>query len=650
MAAEEPQVSSIQSRIAALNLGQVGRNPYATTAREPENPPSTQRRASEHLPSVSSSSTSNGIGNEPKGAYQNGVLPPPAITRTGQKPAPQPEPATPKLPRRPTAKPSPALPPRRPSDQLSRRDSMESVSSAISNISSISALSNNTAITSGSRTPSMDAGRVRAPAYDPSTLPPLPPKRSQQEKEKARIPLKATKSTPSVISTEAFPPPATPSLPPRTPAREGTNQGGRKLPPREPPPMPGRPTRSPMRSSTDSGINSVQNNATPSSAPPPVPLASRPDLSKILATKPKPQATALSSSCMKCRDFSAPDAHAAKFPRQSVPSLDWLAAQLVAPFSSLTDRARAIFTWLHHNIYYDVESFFNHCVKPSTPASTLASGLAVCEGYAGLFTAIATKAGLESLVISGHGKGFSFAPLAPGSPIPAEYSTHAWNAVKIDNGEWKLLDSCWGAGNVSGKGKPYNKDFTPKFFTMDNNEFGLRHFPSNKSHFFRTDGRDRISWEEYILGDQGGPLLRIFNICSAEGINETKFQPRYLKLPTDPSKHNGGGAPTVRFQFEKICEHWDPVRNGRGKPYVYFLAIHGLDGRQDDSVPFDSNGHFWWADVPARLLGAAGQTVTVFAVETVDGRSGRGLTRGDFEAAKGRKAMGFQGLCAWELC
>ena len=150
-----------------------------------------------------------------------------------------------------------------------------------------------------------------------------------------------------------------------------------------------------------------------------MPKSTRPDLSKIMATKPKTTMTTRPSggvanqptsraSCLKCRDFSGPDGHAARFPRQNVPSLDWLATQLTDPFPSLTDKARALFTWLHHNIDYNVEAFFSGNIKPSTPFTTLDTGLAVCEGYAGLFTALATKAGLESMVVGGHGKGRSF--------------------------------------------------------------------------------------------------------------------------------------------------------------------------------------------------------------------------------------------------
>lgn len=688
--AEQSQTNSIQARIAALNLGQVGRAPITAYASKDDIPPEytqtrpqiEQRSHSISVPQTSASNalSSNGIGNEPNGPRRHGVLPPPTnIIRTGQrvsqpaKPVPAPPPRLPE--RKLSTQPSPALPPRRPSEnlQLSRKASNESISSTFSNISTMSALSNGTAKTVHSRTPSMDGSRVKAPVFDPSTLPPLPPKRTKDDVEKryqdiekskafpgykdverARMPLVGTKSTSSVATVEIKPPPNTPSLPPR-PARPASGTATTRVSPEQPPPMPARSALSygmnkPQAQAPTDGANGRATSPGPAKpgAPPPVPLTSRPDITKLHSTNPKAQPQILTSalSCLLCRDFSAPDAHAAKFPRESVPSLDWIATQLTAPFSSPTDQARAIFTWLHHNISYDVEAFFNNRVQPSTPASTLKSGLAVCEGYAGLFTAIATTAGLESVVVGGHGKGFGFSALPSGAPLPAEYSTHAWNAVKIDNGEWKLIDCCWGAGNVNGKGQPYNKHFSPRFFTMSNDEFGLRHFPTNKSQFFRSGGR-RVSWEEYIIGDTGGALLQVYSgVAEKEGISETTFLPKYLKLPVRPSAHTG---PTVRFQFSRICEHWDPVRNGAGKPYVFILAIHGIDGREDDFVPFDTNGMFWWADVVPQKLGAPGQRVSAYTVETLNGQSGRGLSVGEYRLKKGRMGMSFGGLAMWEL-
>ena len=519
----------------------------------------------------------------------------------------------------------------------------------------------------------MDGSRVKAPVFDPSALPPLPPKRTKEDVEKryqdiekskafpgykdverARMPLVGTKSTSSVATVEIKPPPTTPSLPPRRPTRQVSGTPTTRVSPERPPPMPARSALSfgmnkpQAQAPTNEASGRAPSPAPPKSGvPPPVPLTSRPDITKLHSTKPTPQLqTTSASSCLLCRDFSAPDAHGAKFPRESVPSLDWIATQLTAPFSSPTDQARAIFTWLHHNISYDVEAFFNNRVQPSTPASTLVTGLAVCEGYAGLFTAIATTAGLESVVVGGHGKGFGFSALPPGAPVPAEYSTHAWNAVKIDNGEWKLIDCCWGSGNVKGKGQPYNKHFSPRFFTMSNDEFGLRHYPTNKSQFFRSDGR-RMSWEEYIIRDTGGALLQVYSgVAEKEGISETTFLPKYLKLPVQPYAYAG---PTVRFQFSRICEHWDPVRNGAGKPYVFILAIHGIDGREDDYVPFETNGVFWWADIVPQKLGAPGQRVSAYTVETLNGQSGRGLSVEEYRMKKGRVAMSFGGLAMWEL-
>lgn len=679
--AAESQTSSIQSRIAALNLGQVGKAPITAkpsnwNGKFHERPQLDQRSqsiAASQTFGHGRTSSDNAIGNEPNGPRRDGILPPPTdIVRTGQKveqssrPAPPPPP---KLPVRKTSTQlSPALPPRRPSEQqLSRKASDESISSTIS---AISTLSNGGPRAPSLRNTSFDSGRVKAPVYDPSSLPPLPPKRTKEDVEnrlkdiekskafpgykdveKRKPALASSKSSPHVTTVEVTPPPATPQLPPRRPTRPEAVGHARDVSEGKPPPKPARSALA-YGMNKPNQVNNPDTIPTPSKteAPPPIPLSSRPDISKLMSTKPRPdshsQVPASKASCLICRDLSAPDAHAAKFPRQSVPSLDWLANQLTAPFSSPTDQARCIFTWLHHNVEYDVVSFFNNNIRPSTPASTLATGLAVCEGYAGLFTAIASKAGMESVVVGGHGKGFGFtAFLTPETPLPSENSNHAWNAVKIDDGQWKCIDACWGAGNISGAGQPYNKQFTPRMFTMSNDDFGLRHFPTNRSQAFRSDGRS-MTWEEYMIGDTGGNPLQVYGIAGPEGISDSSFLPKYKKIFISPSAHPG---PTLRFQFSKVCEHWDPIRNGRGKPFVYFLSIHGIDGREDDAVPFETNGMFWWADVESRRLGTRGQTITVYAVDTVSGQSGRGLSIEEYRMAKGRKAMGFQGLAAWEL-
>lgn len=688
--AQESQPQSIHARIAALNLGQVGRAPVTADGGKPVAEPRPTLDDRSHSinvpPAVHGRATS--IGNEPNGPRKEGILPPPTnIVRTGQEEAEKPrfKPAPPLRPpqRKDSRQLSPALPPRRPSNQVSRKASSESVGSTISNISTISAVSNGAQKTYHPRTSSIDAEkRIKAPVFDASSLPPLPPKRTKEDIEsrykdierskafpghrdadKARMAMQTAKRVASVNTVEVIPQPALPALPPRRPSQPA-------LPTRKttqeqaPPPMPARPSaltlgmNKSIQEHMTNGTNRRDADLPPSrneATPPPVPLSSRPDLARLQSTRPQlqgpaqplSQTRASSSSCLLCRDFTAPDTHAAKFPRHSVPSLDWLATQLTSPFpDSPTDQARAIFTWLHHNIAYDTIAFFDGNIQPSTPMSTLQSGLAVCEGYAGLFTALASKAGLESFVVGGHGKGFGHSALRAGEPIPPEDSNHAWNVVKIEDGQWKLVEPCWGAGYVSGAGQPYTKKFTPRMFTMSNEEFGLRHFPSNKSHFFRVDGR-QISWEEYIVGDRGGEALQVYSgVAENEGFSETSFLPKYRKISVSPSAHAG---PMIRFQFSRICEHWNPVRNGQGKPYVIILAIHGVDGNQDDYMPFESNGMFWWVDVEPRKLGTPGQTISAFTVDSVSGNSGRGMSVDEYRQAKGRKAMGFGGLAAWDL-
>lgn len=360
------------------------------------------------------------------------------------------------------------------------------------------------------------------------------------------------------------------------------------------------------------------------------------------------------TTCLKCRDFSAPDEHAAQFPRQSLPTQDlsWLANALTAPFPSPTDKARAIFTWLHHNVEYDVHALYNNCVKPSTPQTTLATGLAVCEGYAGLFAALATHAGLEVIVVGGHGKGTGYADPAPGSALPPyNPGGHAWNAVRIDNGHWKLIDACWGAGAVNGGGQPYIKVFSPSHFTKTNDEFGQSHYPSNRDHFFRDDGRPSISWEEYLLHVPKHPV--IFTDAHKHNLDPSSFYPATNQI----SINNTPGP--LRVQFNLICPHWTFEHHSKALPGLFLLQTHGIDGRKEERLPFNhvrgstpgGGGDVWYVDIPdARMLGAPGQKLQIAVLTSFGDRTdARGVTAEEFRALNGRVGMAWAYVCQWDL-
>lgn len=664
MADDPAPIPSLKARIAALNLNETtGRpppvygQPVPAKKRPPPPPPANppprlsadDRSQSVTLPTESYAPTNaRPIGNLPAepSTQQKHVLPPPSLGTASE--------ARPSLPPRPSrsSQNAPSLPPRRPSEQsVRRKESQESISTVASWRSAGSALSGRTSVTSGTihGEAAVSSNRVKAPLFDPSKLPPLPPKKTQEEKdaELARhdpVRAKYLNRTSSSHSNNAkAQPPALPSRP-SLPPRPSTTQNGSAV------------ERKPRRSALEWGLNKSTEQApalpasrpgqeSAASPPPPVPVGSRPDLAALQASKPRPGAT---NSCLKCRDFRAVDAHAARFPREAIPSHDisWLAHQLTDPFPSPTDKARALFTWLHHNINYNAAAFFNHNVQPSTPSSTIATGLAVCEGYAGLFAALAAAVGLEAVVVGGHGKGFGYSPLAPGAPVPPFSCGHAWNAVRIDGGEWKLIDCCWGAGHIDGGTQAYTRKFSPECFYADNVEFGLRHFPENPAYFFRNDGRPSIAWEEYIAA---APEANVYGFAVSAGLSKTGFAPAVRQIRIhDPDP----AAPSViRFQWEKRCPHYDGEALGEGGPYMFFLAIEGRDGRNKQFLPMNTDGRFWWLDVERVELGAPGQTIMACAGDKWHGGpegSGRGVTRQMWEADQ-YGFRNYQGIAVWDL-
>ncbi|KAF2005575.1 hypothetical protein P154DRAFT_551348 [Amniculicola lignicola CBS 123094] len=647
------QTSSIRSRIAALNLEEVhtpspGDRPVHTyeqallaKKRPPPPPPPAQRPQTQ----LRQQSVNNPpiMSHGPLASRQQGDLP-----NAAPKPAPKISPALPpRLPPRTSSQPPPpSLPPRKSSEHSIRRQaSTESVSTIASARSNFSIGSAKTSMSTASNGGQMY--QVRAPAFDPSKLPLLPPKKTEEKKPPSAT-LRAMKSTTNIVPSRTLPPqlPARPPLP----KRQETAPYAESLPPKRDMALP------PQRSALSFGMNKATETPPPlptsrpsanpvaePGAPPPIPMSSRPNLAAIMASKPKPGAVA---SCLKCRDYSGPDSHATQFPRDHLPNsnVGWLAAQLTSPFSSPTDKARVIFTWLHHNIDYDTQNFFAGTVSRSTPETTITSGLAVCEGYASLFAALALKAGLEAVVVSGHGKGFGHHALKPGDPLPPFKCGHAWNAVRIDNGEWKLIDPCWGAGHLKTGTQQYQRSFTPSQFTMDNDEFGTRHFPQDDRYFFRTDGRASITWQEYMMDDMGERLQVYGDATKLHGLGGRTFQPTMKHInvyePNDP---------LIRFQFATQCIHWDNERHGSGKPYVMVLHVGGRDGRKTDWIPFNTDGKVWWVDMQRADLGAPGQKVNVYAVTIIDGRDARGVSYEEYARAKGRKAMSFGGVAMWEL-
>ncbi|KAK7956597.1 Kyphoscoliosis peptidase [Apiospora aurea] len=657
---EDRQFNSLAERIAALNQ----QKNFSSNGKRAPPPPPPGRPKSE-------APTSNGSAKPliPAQQPRNPVIParpqkrennpPPALPRrttndvdaTGTPPGIRPPP--PPLPTRTNTQSSlnsPALPPRRPSTQTlgTRRGSNASDMSHMSVMSNLSLnqISSRTSTTSTETQP----GRKLPPTLDQAKLPPLPPSRKDREaaQEAAQrdaggvAPMRSIKSAPVVPQVQQ-----SPSLPPRLPSRpvksppqpNNAVSQARRLPP---PPSGG-------YSRPGSTFESNRPNDRVPDSPPPVPVSSRPSMAQIDAVATRAAATQAAAaavvSCLICRDFSRPDAVAAQFPNHTLPRNDpvgYLANVLCGSFPSATDKARAIFTWCHHNIAYNVEEFFGKCIKGRSVEETIFHGKAVCQGYAEVYQSIARRAGLQCVVVGGHGKGYGYTPLKDGeAPPPRDPSGHAWNAVMIDDGEWKLLDACWGAGNV-GDGT-YNKAFKPEMFYLSNELFGLKHFPSDSRHFYRSDG-SIPTWEEYMIGPTRAEKAVCYGTATDEGLSAYTFSPAEKHI-----RVNSGEV--VRFQFSKVCEHWVPEKHGRGPNYLLMMKIRGLDGRKDDLVVLETDGFWWWTDIRARDLGAPGQKIWLYGLNRLNNKDVRGLSKQEYlrTIGSGSYSMSWECYFEWEL-
>lgn len=388
--------------------------------------------------------------------------------------------------------------------------------------------------------------------------------------------------------------------------------------------------------------------------PPPINMRSKPTSAQLssvrarTASTQRPVSSSKSASgCLICRDFSGPDRHAAKFPRSSLPKTGDLSAHLAsvlcAPFDDDTDKARVIFTWLHHNIAYDTAAFFENRVKFVAPNDTIRTGLGVCGGYAGLLHEIAVKAGLDAIEVNGHGKGYGYTKIGPGESIPKFNMNHAWNAVRFSDGEYKLIDPCWGAGHLDTATKTYTKKFAPAMFTMSNEEFGLTHFPTEENNFFVARPP---TYKKYMLGEGNGedPVQMWGNPEEEHGLSKKSFTPALKNINVS----KGNGDEVVRFQFSRPCEHWDHERHLKKIPYLLILAFNKGSGNEK-LVPFEQNSYWYWLDVKKKDLGSKGKEVICLAITNFDGKDGRGLTREEFNRKNGKVGCAFSYLSTWKL-
>lgn len=100
-----------------------------------------------------------------------------------------------------------------------------------------------------------------------------------------------------------------------------------------------------------------------------------------------------------------------------------------------------------------------------------------CAVYANVVQRLFDKAGLQARTVYGTAKSGAYSRKFGSMPV-----NHVWNAVKID-GEWRVVDSTWGAGFVGDQG--FERSPNELFFLMPPEIAVLSHFDAKDQFGFQ---------------------------------------------------------------------------------------------------------------------------------------------------------------------
>jgi hypothetical protein len=154
--------------------------------------------------------------------------------------------------------------------------------------------------------------------------------------------------------------------------------------------------------------------------------------------------------------------------------LSTLVGELVAGRNDEFANVKAIHDWITMNIGYDFDAYLKKSPVIVEPYAVLRRGSSVCSGYANLFSTMCNLAKIQSVVISGYGRGAGWSPYRE----KGFDSNHAWNGVLIEGG-WYLIDCTWDAGYVTDD--TFKRVYETGYFCTPPEGFLHTHLPGNPS-------------------------------------------------------------------------------------------------------------------------------------------------------------------------
>ena len=147
--------------------------------------------------------------------------------------------------------------------------------------------------------------------------------------------------------------------------------------------------------------------------------------------------------------------------------------QLALGGKTTYQKVQAIYNWITKNVRYDYAHLNDNTYKLQYTAYAAAiNKTAVCQGYANLFYRLANDAGIDCRIITGTADG--------GNGV---WGPHAWNIVKMDDGNYYCPDATWDEGRSS-----YS------YFLKGTAAF-------NKDHLVDTGEKATYFWSQYPVSN-----------------------------------------------------------------------------------------------------------------------------------------------------
>lgn len=166
-------------------------------------------------------------------------------------------------------------------------------------------------------------------------------------------------------------------------------------------------------------------------------------------------------------NFAAKDSIMLAIPDELTYSTQDIANYIDRHYDEDIEQLSAIYTWLTHNIAYDLGEQRNYLPADELESyilETLKQRKGICQAYAEVFHDICQKLSIPSQVISGFA-------IAEEDKTPV---SHAWIAA-YESSSWKLFDATFGAGYVM-EGK-YFKEIDSVYFNADPEFLIHTHYP-----------------------------------------------------------------------------------------------------------------------------------------------------------------------------